>query len=690
MRAVARVSLCLAAAIALAGAPAGAQRIGQRPLSDSLRRDMNRAREKVYPALVNITVVYRYFDGGRALRSAAGGSGVIISRDGYVITNFHVAGHTTRITCTLPTGESLDAGVVCDDPLSDLSVLKLRLDRRPKSAPPLHYATLGNSDALKVGDFVLAMGNPLMLSSSMTLGIVSNPKRVFTDFTGTAMEDVELEEGEKTGLFTRWIQHDALILPGNSGGPLVNLQGQVVGINELGGEGVGFAIPSNLVAAVFEKAVRYGRVPRGWLGVNVFPVQKLGRQTGALVSAVLPGSPAARAGLKPGDILLSLDGAPIAVRFFEEVPLFYLRVANLPAGHLARIRLLRQGQPLLVTAVVAPMKPLLDPEEEFRSMGVTVRNVTEAMALAQNLPEKDGVYITGVRPGYPFEAAEPKLQEGDVVREVDGRPTPDIAAFRRALAGLDKSKPQFAVTFQRKDERMLTVVKTDTQQSTDQGGELPKAWIGIKTQVLVPEIAAAEGIPQAKGFLITRVYPWTEASKAGLQTGDVITALNGSALDASRPQDAQELTHAVEDLDIGKPAQLTVLRRGAAKTLSVMLERSPDSTEQAKTARSKELEFTVREINLMDRAEHHWSKDQPGLLVTEATNGGWANIAGLHIDDLVVSINGQMVGDTETFERVMRALVRQRPRRIQIFVRRDYLTQFIFIEPDWTRLLASQ
>ncbi|HZT40541.1 MAG TPA: PDZ domain-containing protein [Chthonomonadaceae bacterium] len=687
MRKSAWILLCLSLSLFVALAPAAA---GQRPMSDALRRDLDRAREKVYPALVNITVVYRYFEGGRAQRSAAGGSGVIITRDGYVITNYHVAGHTTRITCTLTTGESLDASDVCDDPLSDLSVLKLRLDRRPKSAPPLHYATLGNSDALKVGDFVLAMGNPLMLSSSMTLGIISNPKRVFTDFTGTAMEDVELEEGETTGIFTRWIQHDAMILPGNSGGPLVNLQGQVIGINELGGEGVGFAIPSNLVADVFAKVVRYGRIPRGWLGLSVFPVRKLGRQTGVLVSAVLPGSPAAQAGVKPGDILLSLDGAPIDVRFFEEVPLFYLRVAKMPAGHHVQIRLLRQGQPRLLTAVVAPMKPLLDREEEFRSMGVTVRNVTEAMALAQNLPEKDGVYITGVRPGYPFESAEPKLQEGDVVHEVDGKPTPNIAAFRRALAGLDKNKAQIAVTFRRKDERMLTVVKTDTQQSTDEGGELPKAWIGIKTQVLVPEIAAAEGIPQAKGFLITQVYPWTEASKAGLQTGDVITALNGNTLDASRPQDAEELTHAVEDLDIGQKAQLAVLRHGVAKTIAVTLERSPDSAEQAKTARSKELEFTVREINLMDRAQHHWAKDQPGLLVTEATNGGWANIAGLHIDDLIVSINGQTVRNTDTFEQVMRALVRKRPRLIQLFVRRDYLTQFVFIEPDWSKLLASQ
>ena len=155
------------------------------------------ARRKVYPALVNIAVVFRFYESGRAQRAPAGGSGVIISPDGYVLTNFHVAGHTTHITCTLASGESLDAKVVADDPLSDLSVLKLRRD--PADKAPLAYAALGDSDKLQVGDAVLAMGNPLMLSSSMTLGIVSNPKRVFTDFTGTEMEDMQLDEGERTG-----------------------------------------------------------------------------------------------------------------------------------------------------------------------------------------------------------------------------------------------------------------------------------------------------------------------------------------------------------------------------------------------------------------------------------------------------------------------------------------------------------
>jgi serine protease Do len=255
--------------------------VAQIAAGDLLRRDIDFARSKVYPTLVNIAVVVQSYSGGRARRFPAAGSGVVVSAAGHVLTNFHVAGHTTRITCTLPSGERIDADIVAHDPLTDLSVLKLRLAERSNPTRPVSFSTLGDSDALEVGEYVLAMGNPLTLSSSLTLGVVSNTKRVFTDFTGTEMTELDLGAGERTGIFTRWIQHDALILPGNSGGPLVNLRGEVVGINELGGAGVGFAIPSNLAARVLNQVLTFGEVRRGWLGVTVLPVEKLGRQRGA-------------------------------------------------------------------------------------------------------------------------------------------------------------------------------------------------------------------------------------------------------------------------------------------------------------------------------------------------------------------------------------------------------------------------
>jgi serine protease Do len=653
---------------------------------DALRRDLRAAKARVYPALVNISVVYRYFADGRAQRNLAGGSGVIVTKDGYVITNYHVAENTTHIVCTLTTGEAIEADDIADDPLSDLSVLKLRLGDRSRRTP-LPYATLGDSDKLSVGDFVLAMGNPLMLSSSMTLGIVANTKRVFTDFTGTQMEDMQLENGERTGVFTRWIQHDALILPGNSGGPLVNVQGEVVGINELGNNGEGFAIPSNIVAQVLRQVLQYGRVIRGTLGLTVMPVQKLGRSTGALISAVMPGFPAAKAGLRPGDIVLDIDNEPTNVQFFEEVPLLYQQIAGLPIGRRVSIRLLRSGVPFTLAATVAVMPRFLGEEDEFRTAGVTVRNLTPESALANHLPDTNGVVVTGVRPGYPFDSAEPNIQPGDVIRSVNGHAVPDIKALGKVLAKLDTAT--YSVSMLRSDENIIAVVKPNDDKDVDDGGELPQAWIGIKTQVMVPDLAKALGAGGQTGFRITEVYPWTEASKAGLRPGDIITALNGQVLDAAHPQDAEDFSQAVDDLSVGDKAKLTVLRGGTTKDIDVTLEPTPASASETKTAKDTVFEFDVREITLEDRAQNHWTKDQQGVLVTDVTPGSWAQVGGLHPDDLIVSINDKPVTGADNFKHVMAALVKAKPSVIQIFVRRDYQTQFVFIEPDWKKLMPS-
>jgi serine protease Do len=251
------------------------------PIKDALRRDIERARDRVFPALVNILTVTRYYEGGRAQYGLSGGSGVIVTPGGIVLTNYHVAENAVRLFCTLGTGERFEARVVAHDPLTDLSILQIQFPEERGSARQakriLPFAPLGDSDTVKTGDYVLAMGNPLLLSSSVTLGIVSNPRRVFTDVVGSRIEAVEFEKGDRSGMLTRWIQHDALILPGNSGGPLVNLRGEVVGINQLGGMGVGFAIPSNIARKVLRQVLQTGKIERGWIGIAVLPVEKLGR-----------------------------------------------------------------------------------------------------------------------------------------------------------------------------------------------------------------------------------------------------------------------------------------------------------------------------------------------------------------------------------------------------------------------------
>lgn len=677
-----RVSCLLALSLVGAFAPVSVAQMG----ADEFRRSIDFARDKVYPALVNIACVDQDYDDGRARRYPSAGSGVIVSPAGHVVTNFHVAGTAVRIRCTLPTGEVIEATRVAADPLTDLCVLKLSLESRRDASIPIPFATIGDSDSLEVGDHVLAVGNPLTLSSSMTLGIVSNKKRVFTDFTGTEIEEFDFGGGNVTGIFNQWLQHDALILPGNSGGPLVSMKGEIVGINTRGGAGVAFAIPTPTIKMVLNHALTWGEVRRGYVGVSVMPVAKMGRDDGALISNVDRGSPAEAAGLRAGDVLLRLSGQPVSVRFFDEVPLLYQRIAEAPAGAKLGFEVERAGKVESFTVAVDRLEKFLGDEREFRTLGLTVREITPAMARSRGLPDHDGVIVTGVRAGYPFEEAKPKLESGHIVRKVDGVPITDVAAFAAALEA-GKEKKKLAIVYRNSsDEEMVTLVELKEDEKNKAGKELPRAWLGIQTQVLTDKVAEALGIPGTKGFRVTQVYPWTEAEKGGLKVGDVIVKLDGEPLEASKPQDAEILKRAIEDMSIGDEVELDVLRDGAPVKVTCDLEESPTSALDVKSARQEELEFKVRDITFMDKVRYKWNEDQKGVLVTEATSGGWANVGGLRVDDLMLDVNGRVVDSIATFEAMAKELVAAKPAVVRIYVRRGHKTHFVFVEPDWAKL----
>jgi serine protease Do len=226
----------LLAAMLRARSPPGPSRRLRAPASTCRRRAIAR----VYPSLVQIHVLSTYSDGGREKKAGATGSGVIISAEGHVITNHHVVGRATAIRVILPTREELEATLVGADPLSDIAVIQLDVSRRPKGSAPLPAAVFGHSESVRVGDTVLAMGCPLALSQAVTRGIVANVDLRIP-------RPIEIE-GENVGSVVKWIGHDAQIFPGNSGGPLVNLDGEIVGINELV-MGLGAAIPADLARA---------------------------------------------------------------------------------------------------------------------------------------------------------------------------------------------------------------------------------------------------------------------------------------------------------------------------------------------------------------------------------------------------------------------------------------------------------
>src|SRR5262245_59145930 len=280
------------------------QPLGAREVSSELRAPVDAPIAQVTPALVRIRGASAECGQGGEIKVQEVGSGAIISKDGYIITNHHVAGHGKRMFCTLWNREEIEAELIGTDPLTDISVIKLNPEK-PRNFEP---SSFGDSSAMRVGDNVLAMGSPMALSQSITLGIVSNTEMVIPRFWGSSGQ-LRLE-GENVGALVRWFAHDAAIYGGNSGGPLVNLKGEIIGINEIS-FGLSGAIPGDLARAVAQELIAKGKILRSWLGVDVQPLFKhTDGERGILIAGVLEESPADKAGLQAGDRMLRLNGKP--------------------------------------------------------------------------------------------------------------------------------------------------------------------------------------------------------------------------------------------------------------------------------------------------------------------------------------------------------------------------------------------
>ena len=646
---------------------------------NDIKAQIEFAKSKVYPALVNIGVVTKSFENGRTVRRPSAGSGTIVSPAGHVITNYHVVEGAERVTCTLPTGETIVAKVLAEDPAIDFAVLQLDLQQRRDPNAGLPFATLGDSDTVEVGDYVLAVGNPLALSSSMTLGIVSNTRRVFSDFLGNESDDLDIG-GQKTGMFTLWIQTDALILPGNSGGAMVDLRGEIVGMNTRGGSGVGFATPSNLLRKSLSQIVTYGEVRRGWLGVEVKPMPDP-TQRGALVSYVVPGSPAAEAGIVAGDRILAIGDRPMQCRFLEDMPSVYGAIADLSPGAQTTLTL-DGGREKVLT--VGRWENFLDSEREFRDLGVTVRNVTRPLAVARGWPDSDGVLITGIRPGKPLETARPTLSVGDVIRELDGKQVTTVADVEQAFTDA-KPGTRLSFTVRRDRQEIVSALEVEAPIERKGGKVLPRPWVGVRTQVLSPEVAKALGMEGQKGLRVTRVLPDSAAAAAGLRTGDVLVGLGGETIDSHRPQDAGDLDTLLLDFAVGQKVEAKVRRDGETVTLELELEASKLVTADPEKATDDFFECAVRSITYADRVDEPWPEGTEGAVVVECTNGGWAAMSGLRAGDLIQRIDGADVkGPADVTAALDAAKAAKRP-LVSFFVRRGTRTTFVFVEPTYPK-----
>jgi serine protease Do len=328
------------------------------------------------------------------------------------------------------------------------------------------------------------------------------------------------------------------------------------------------------------------------------------------------------------------------------------------------------------------MDRYLGDEHEIRPLGLSVREITGPMALLRRWPDRNGVLVTGVRPGFPADDAKPGLQSGDVLLDLDGKPITDFASFKAVADALGK-KAGIRVRMRRGSDDLVTVLDTSKKPPPSLGAELPKAWLGVATQVVTPDVATALGAKDLRGFRVTQVYPGTEAAKAGIKVGDVLTALNGQELKASRIQDAEVLRRRIENLSVGEKGEFDLVRDGQPAKLTVVLQETPNTAGDAKTAQDTDLEFKVRDIVFFDRVENRWPLDQKGVVVTDVTRGGWASLAGLSSGDLILRVQEQPVDDVPGFEAVVKKVKEARPQTVSVFVRRGYRTHYVFVEPQW-------
>jgi serine protease Do len=382
---------------------------------------------------------WRRFFGGQGPRGPSRqqslGSGFIIDRDGSILTNNHVVENAQKITVKLSDGRDFEAKVIGRDPKTDIAIIKI------DAKGDLPIAPLGDSDRLEVGEWVMAIGNPFGLDSTVTSGIVSAKGRHIG-----------------AGPYDNFIQTDASINPGNSGGPLINLRGEVVGINtaifsQSGGNiGIGFATPINSAKEIVPELKSKGKITRGWLGVSIQSVTPdlantlgLEKSRGALVAEVLKDGPAERAGIKVGDVIVDFDGTEI--KDSNELPTI---VARTRPDKQVRVKLLRDRKELSIPVTINELKEtevVAAAKGEKGELGLTVQKMTPELAESLNLDKAQGVVITSVEPGSP--ADEAGLRQGDVIVEVDRKSVRDVGDFRKALANV------------KKDQRILFLVRRE-------------------------------------------------------------------------------------------------------------------------------------------------------------------------------------------------------------------------------------
>ena len=392
---------------------------------------------------------FRHFfgDSPRERKERGGGSGFIIDNNGYIITNNHVVSGADEIIVKTHDDKEYEAEIIGTDQKTDIALIKLK-----KFDSNLPYAELGDSDKLKVGEWVLAIGNPFGLQETVTAGIVSAKERAIG-----------------AGPYDDFIQTDASINPGNSGGPLFDLDGKVVGVNAMifspsgGNVGIGFAIPINLAKKIVKQLKSGGKVVRGWLGVSVQTVTKeladhfnLEEGKGALIAGVETGGPADKYGIRPGDVIVKFDGVDL-----DQMSDLPVMVADTPVGKMVNITVIRDNKIIVIRIKVGQLKDEVSEiydENEKENIGIVVREITPEFSDSYGLTEKTGVIITHVEPGSA--AAESGIMKGDIIKELNRIPINTISDYNESM---NKNSGNILFLIKRGRSTLWVVVKNNTK-----------------------------------------------------------------------------------------------------------------------------------------------------------------------------------------------------------------------------------